>query len=304
MTDNPYPDDPLVEREALYAFRETAPDRFRVDPIETGLLRQYGGAMTSQCFAAACATVGPDKVAHSLHAYFGKPGLIDLPNDFTVSRETDGRSFATRHVRLTQGNGPLMNCMVGFKTPEHAPRTQVEMPDVPAPEDLPRLADTVEAMKADLPARHHPFWTRRPQIDWRSVESFPFFDGPPRPACRHFWFRFDGPVGSGRDGDTLRVHQRLLVYASDLHIFHTGIGPLGQGWAGDYMQMSSLDHAVWFHDEFRVDDWLLYALDSPAAGNAMSLGRGNVFRRDGTIVASVMQQGLARVLPEKREGKL
>ncbi len=304
MTHNPFPDDPLEEREALYAYRETSPDRFRVDPIETGLLRQYGGAITSQCFAAACLTVGVDKVAHSLHAYFARPGLIDRPNDFAVSRETDGRSFATRLVRMTQGDELLMNCMVSFKAPEDAPRAHVAMPDVAAPETLPPMAETIHAMKADLPARHHAFWTRRQQVDWRPVEPFTFFAGAPRSPRRHFWFRFEGPVGTGPDGDTLAVHQRLLVYASDLHIFQTGLGPLGQGWASDYMQMSSLDHAVWFHDTFRVDDWLLYALDGPAAGNAMSLGQGHVFRRDGTLVATVTQQGLARVLREKREGKL
>ncbi|HEX2795405.1 MAG TPA: acyl-CoA thioesterase domain-containing protein [Croceicoccus sp.] len=304
MTDNPFPDNPLVERDALYAFRETAPDRFRVDPIETGLLRQYGGAITSQCFAAACLTVGADKVAHSLHAYFARPGLIDRPNDFAVSRETDGRSFATRLVRMTQRDELLMNCMVSFKAPEDAPRAHLPMPDVPQPQTLTPLAETIHAMKADLPARHHPFWTRRQQIDWRPVEPFVFFEGETRPARRNFWFRFDGPVGAGPGGDTLAVHQRLLVYASDLHIFQTGLGPLGQGWASDYMQMSSLDHAIWFHDDFRVDEWLLYALDGPAAGNAMALGQGHVFRRDGTLVATVTQQGLARVLSEKREGRL
>ncbi|WP_240654912.1 acyl-CoA thioesterase [Croceicoccus ponticola] len=300
MTDsNPFPDDPLVERQGLFAFEETGSDRFRVAPVPSGLLRQYGGAITAQCFAAACETVGPEKQAHSLHAYFAKPGLIDRPNEFAVSRETDGRSFATRSVRLTQDGAPLMNCMVSFKTPEDSASHALPMPDVPAPETLKPLARIVEEMKPDLPVRHHPFWTRRQQIDWRPVEPFRFFGGEPMAPHRHFWFRFEGPVEPG-----LRVQQRLLVYASDLHIFHTGIGPLGQGWADDYMQTSSLDHAVWFHDEFQVDEWLLYALDSPAAGNALALGRGHVFRRDGALVATVSQQGLSRVLTEKREGKL
>jgi len=299
VTDNPFPDDPLEERDALFAFEQTGPDSFRVPPIESGLLRLYGGAITAQCFAAACETVGHDKQAHSLHAYFARPGMTDSPNDFAVARETDGRSFSARTVRMTQADTPLMNCMVSFKAAEDAPRAQLPMPDVPDPETLTPLAQIVHEMKPNLPERHHPFWTRRQQVDWRPVERFPFFEREGHALHRRFWFRFNGPVGDG-----LRVHQRLLVYASDLHIFHTGVGALGLGWADDRMQTSSLDHAVWFHDRFRVDDWLLYALDSPGGSNALALGRGNIFRRDGTLVASVCQQGLARMLDQKREGKL
>jgi acyl-CoA thioesterase-2 len=173
------------------------------------------------------------------------------------------------------------------------------MPEVADPESLPSLADLVSAFGDRLPERHRPFWGRRQQVDWRPVEPFRFDERHFGPPIRHLWFRFDGPVE-----DALHVQQRLLTYASDLHIFHTALAPLSLGWANDYLQSTSLDHAIWFHDTFRADQWLLYALDSPAATNALALGRGNIFRQDGTLVATVSQQGLIRMLSEKREGKL
>ncbi|GFM31341.1 acyl-CoA thioesterase II [Novosphingobium sp. PY1] len=296
---NCFPDDPEIERELAYAFERTGEDRFRVAPVPSGLLRLFGGMVVSQCLAAARLTVETGKEAHSLHGYFYKPGQVDIANDFAVTREMDGRSFSNRLVRMTQNGEPLMNLMVSFKAPEPSASHAVTMPGVPPPEALPRISDLVEDFGPALPERHRPFWQRRQQVEWRPVEPFPFDNREVLPATRHFWFRIHGQIG-----DELHVHQRLLAYASDLHIFHTGLGPMALGWANDYLQTASLDHAIWFHQPFRIDEWLLYALDSPAASNALALGRGNVFKRDGTLVATVSQQGLARILDGKREGKL
>lgn len=296
---NPYIDDPEAERSLGYQFEEIGADHFRVAPVPSSLLRLYGGMVVSQCLAAARLTVPTDKAAHSLHAYFLQPGMTDRPLDFTVSRESDGRTFANRFVRLTQDGAPILNLMASFKAPEPSGRHGFPMPDVPPPEGLTSLAELVAAYGDKLPERHRPFWRRRQQVDWRPVEFFPFDEGGVRPPRRHFWFRIDGVVEGPLD-----VHQRLLTYASDLHIFHTALGPLGVGWANDFLQSSSLDHAIWFHDTFRADEWMLYAMDSPAASDALAMGRGTIFRRDGTLVATVTQQGLARRLEEKREGKL
>jgi acyl-CoA thioesterase-2 len=296
---NAYIDDPEAERRLGYHFEELGPDHFRVGPVPSSLLRLYGGMVVSQCLAAAQLTVPADKVAHSLHAYYLQPGLTDRPVEFTVVRESDGRSFANRTVRMTQGGAPIVNLMASFKLPEPAAQHNFAMPDAPPPEGLTSLAQLVAAYGDRMPERHRPFWRRRQQVDWRPVEFFPFDERDVRPPVRHFWFRFHDTV----DGP-LSVQQRLLTYASDLHIFHTALGPMGVGWANDFLQSSSLDHAIWFHDAFRVDEWMLYALDSPAATNALALGRGNIFRRDGTLVATVSQQGLARMLEQKRQGKL
>lgn len=293
------PDDPASERVRAYAFETVAPDRYRVPALPSGLLRLYGGMVVSQALAAARLTVAGDREAHSLHAYFLQPGMTDRPLDFAIARESDGRSFSNRTVRVLQDERPVLNMMVSFKTGESAGEHGLAMPQVPPPESLPALADIMAARAETLAPRHRPFWLRRQQVDWRPVEPFIFEGCEPRAPVRHFWFRFEGEVE-----DAPHVHRRLLAYASDLHIFHTGLSPLGLGWAHEYLQTSSLDHAIWFHQPFRVDDWLLYALDSPAASNALALGRGNVFRRDGTLVATVSQQGLARIVDRRRDDRL
>ncbi len=236
---------------------------------------------------------------HSLHGYFLRAGEVGTPIELGVERLRDGRSFSARRTHAAQDGDPILNLMASFKAPEASGCHAFAMPQAPEPETLTSLTELVAAYGDRLPERHRPFWQRRQQVDWRPIGFFPFDERDVRPPCRNFWFRFNGTV----DGP-LDVQQRLLAYASDLHIFHTALGPLGIGWANDFLQSSSLDHAIWFHDEFRVDEWMLYALDSPAATDALALGRGNVFRRDGTLVATVSQQGLCRVLDEKREGKL
>ncbi len=296
---SPYPDDPEIERRDAFAFETIGEDRFRVAPVKSGLLRLFGGAVVSQSLAAAQQTVPPDKIAHSLHAYFLKPGLTDRPVDFAVTRESDGRSFANRLVRMTQDGVPIVNLMASFKLRERAPHFSVTMADVPPPEKLPKLDDLIAAYGDRLPERHRPFWQRRQMFDWRPVEQFRFDERDTGPARRSMWFRLNGTENGGT-----AVQQRLLAYASDMHIFHTALAPLGMGWANDFLQSSSLDHAIWFHDDFRVDEWMLYVMDSPAASDAVALGRGHIFRRDGQIVATVSQQGLARMLDDRRDGKL
>ena len=131
------------------------------------------------------------------------------------------------------------------------------------------------------------------------MERFRIFDTPPESSRRHFWLRMKTPLG-----DDQAEHQRFLAFASDLHILHSGLAPLGIGWADDHLQTASLDHAIWFHDRFRVDEWLLYALDSPFSGGARTLGRGTVYTRDGRLVATVSQEGLIRLLDTPRTNML
>ncbi|HZU64846.1 MAG TPA: acyl-CoA thioesterase domain-containing protein [Novosphingobium sp.] len=298
---SPYPDDPAQERAAAFAFAQTGPDRFRVEPVPSGLLRLYGGSMIAQGLDAARLTVAAPKQAHSLHACFAQPGFTDVPLDFEVTRETDGRSFAQRRVRVTQEGRLVLNVLASFQAPEESPGHHAPMPQVPPPEACPPLWDMVRAQAHRLPERHRPFWTRRQQVDWRPAEPYSLWDHAPTPlpARRHFWLRFYDAIEGGP-----HVHQRLLAYASDLHIFHTGLGPMGIGVMNDRLQTSSLDHAIWFHADFRVDEWLLYALECPAASSSRMLGRGEVFTQDGRLVASVAQQGLARLLPEARLGRI
>lgn len=296
---NPFPDDPDAEREEAYRFDQTDADRFQSRVMPSGLLRLYGGMIVSQALAAMRLTVPEDKDAHALHLFYQRAGLTDRPLQFAVERDTDGRSFAQRRVAVTQDGQPVAYAMASFQTAEAGGVQQYPMPDVPGPDALEPLAAILARRLEDIPLRHRPFWCRRQQFDWRPVESFPIGDAKVRPARRHFWLRANAAVEA-----PLHVHQRLLAYASDTHIMQTGLRPLGLCWTDDHLQTSSLDHAIWFHGTFRVDEWLLYVLDSSVASGARVLGTGQVFRQDGTLVATVAQQGLARVLSEKREGKI
>ncbi len=299
LPDNPYPDDPALEREQAFALTETGEDRFTAPVVPSGLLRLYGGMVVAQGLAAAQRTVPADKPVHSLHAYFLKPGLTDRPLDFAVRRLTDGRSFAARDVSVTQDAKPIIEMMASFQTDEPGPDFTLPMPDVPSPEELPVLEDLFRAHADTLPERHRPFWLRRQQVEWRPCEPYGFGDDSVRPPHRSFWFRMKEPLVADQ------ARQRCwLAYASDFHIFQTGLLPLGYGFENDYLQTSSLDHAIWFHGDADMNAWMLYAIETPVSSGARLYSRGTMFRADGTPVAHVAQQGLVRVLDEVREGKI
>lgn len=304
MSDAPSParpsgvvDNPDVERAMLFDLRMVAPDHFRALPIPSSLPRLYGGQVVAQALAAVQQTATADRWVHSCHAYFVRPGRLDHPIDFLVDRDRDGRSFSSRRVRVLQDGELILNMAASLHVPEDGYDWQLPMPSgLPEPEALVSMSAQVHAAAEQLPVHLRPFWLRDHLFDWRPVEPFMMFDGPPRPPQRHFWIRKKHPLG-----DDWGEHQRFFAYVSDLHILHTGLLPLGLGWAEPTLQAASLDHAIWFHRQFRVDDWFLYALDSTASIGVRSLGRGTVYDRDGRIVASVTQEGLARVLPERRE---
>ena len=292
-------DDPATERRMMFAFETVGADRFRLPPVPSRLLRLYGGQVIAQALAAVQRTAPPGRPVHSCHAYFVSAGDSARPIDFIVSRDRDGRSFSARRVAVEQDGRLILSMAASLHAIEAGAQHQFAMPEVAPPESLRPMEDAIAAFGDTLPRRHWPFWRREQMIDWRPVEPFRIMNGPPEPSPRHFWLRLKAPLG-----DDPAEHQRFLAYASDLHILHAGLAPLGIGWADPYLQTASLDHAIWFHDRFRVDEWLLYALDSPAAGHARALGRGNVFARDGRLVATVTQQGLIRVRTEPQDEKL
>ena len=288
-------DDPAIERRALFAFETKGVDRFRALPFPSGLLRLYGGHAVAQALAAVQRTAPPGRPVASCHAYFVRPGDTDAPIDFTVSRDRDGRSFSARRVAVEQGGKLILSMSALLHEAEDGPRQQFPMPEIPPPEKLRPMSDWIAEIGDALPRRHWPFWRRDSLFDWRPVEPFRILESPVESSRKHFWVRLKAPLG-----DDPAEHQRFFAYASDLHILHAGLAPIGIGFADDHLQTASLDHSIWFHDRFRVDEWLLYALDSPATMGARALGRGNVFTADGRLVASVAQEGLVRMLATPR----
>lgn len=281
--------DTSLDLAALFAFAETAPDVLEAAPTHSPMARLYGGQVVAQALAAAQATVGADRFAHSCHANFIRAGDPAQPLAFHIERDSDGRSFSARRVTARQQGRTILSLSASFHVPEPGQQHQFAMPDVPGPDGLAPQIAYLKAVADQLPQRHQAFWLRDQLFEYRPVEPFHVFSPPVTPPRRHFWMRCTQPLPADRP-----LHQRLLAYATDLHILHTALGPFGRTWADPELMDASLDHAVWFHDDFRADDWLLYALDSPCANASRGLGRGLVFTAGGRLVASVAQEGLIR----------
>lgn len=240
---------------------------------------------------SACRSIEDSKVVHSLHAYFMRPGDEDLPIIFRVERDFDGGSFANRRVIASQKGQPILNFTASFQRPEGGLSHMSAMPDVTPPEQLLTSADYGNKHRAVLsPALHH-YLTRPSPIDLRPVHEPAFLPDTKSGPANQCWFRAVAPVR-----DDPRLHQVMLAYASDMMLLGTSLLPHGMNFTANKIQTASLDHALWFHEDFRTDDWLLYSTDSPWAGHGRGFNRGSIFTRDGRLVASVAQEGLIRLL--------
>jgi len=258
-------------------FRGVSPDEDRQ--------RIFGGQVAGQALVAAARTVDDDRGVHSLHAYFLRAGDPRVPVLYEVERLRDGGSFTTRRVVAIQHGKVIFNMSASFQLPEDGWDHAAEMPVVPPPEDLPTMRERFEAAGVKMTP-----WMDRPRpIDIRHVEWLT--PGGPRNAepRQNVWFRADGTLP-----DDPILHTIVLTYASDMTLLDTSTRPHGGTWFDPTVFMASLDHAMWFHRPFRADDWLLYAQDSPNATGGRGLSRGLVFTRSGTLVATVMQEGLIR----------
>jgi acyl-CoA thioesterase-2 len=247
--------------------------------------RLFGGQVAAQALAAAGRTV-EGRAAHSLHAYFLRPGDPAIPVLYTVDRIRDGQSFTTRRVVAVQHGQAIFTVAVSFQVREAGYEHQLlEMPAAPPPESLPTWQERASA----LPPGSFP-WTRgdRP-IDLRHVEPPTFLGGPPRRGGNVVWFRANGVLP-----EDPFFHRCVLAYASDMSLLDTVILPHGRSGSLGPVMMASLDHAIWFHRDVRADDWLLYSQESPIAAGARGFARGAIFTRAGELVASVAQEGLMR----------
>lgn len=250
--------------------------------------RVFGGQVLGQALAAAIRTVEPSRRCHSLHAYFLRPGDPRIPILYEVDRARDGKSFTARRVVAIQHGVQIFNLAASFQTEEPGFEHQFEMPQVPLPESLEDAADVLMRRADQFPERLRE-WIARPRpFETRPVILDGPADRPPRPPFDNVWFRAAGPVS----GD-VRQRQMLLAYLSDMTLLETSLLPHGKSYFSA-VQMASIDHAMWFHRDAALDDWLLYAQDSPSASGARGFSRGFIFTRDGVLIASVAQEGLIR----------
>jgi acyl-CoA thioesterase II len=257
---------------------------------DIGSGRVFGGQVLAQALVAARRTVEEDRAAHSLHGYFILPGDLRTPIVYFVDRLRDGKSFTTRQVTAIQHGRAIFNMSASFQKLESGLEHQSVMPDVAPPEQLPSELDLIRNMAERIPDHLRAVLTQDRPIDFRAVDTVDPFEPRPGPPTRHIWMR-----ANGRMADDLLAHQAALAYASDYGLLSTALLPHGRSVRQPDMQAATLDHAIWFHRAFRMDEWLLYALDSPVAAGARGFARGAVYTRDGQLVASVAQEGLIRL---------
>ena len=271
-----------------------------LEPLEVNLFRGrspqaswqrvFGGQVVGQALVAACRTVDTaERLPHSLHAYFLLPGDPKVPIIYEVDRIRDGNSFTTRRVIAIQHGQAIFSMAVSFHRAESGLSHQAKMPDVPKPEELPNESEFRARVLPLLPEAVRRYYERERPIELRPVESSRYFGTPVPDGRVHVWIRATGPLP-----DDPAIHQCVLAYASDMTLIDSALAPLGRSVFDRNIMAASLDHALWFHRPCRADDWLLYAQDSPSLAGALGFSRGLIFTRDGTLAASVAQEGLLR----------
>jgi acyl-CoA thioesterase II len=263
---------------------------FRGRSPQNGWQRVYGGQVVGQALVAADRTVqGDDRVAHSLHAYFLRPGDPKAPIVYEVDRIRDGGSFTTRRVVAIQHGHAIFSMAVSFHSAEPGFEHQAAMPDVPPPESLPSEEELKARLLPNLPEQVRVYWEKERPIELRPVDLSRYFSREKVEPKQLLWIRANGVLP-----DNYRLHQCVLAYASDFSLLDTALIAHGRVLFDPRLMLASLDHALWFHRPFRADEWLLYVQDSPSAQAARGFCRGSIFSRDGTLVASVAQEGLIR----------
>jgi acyl-CoA thioesterase-2 len=261
---------------------------YRGQSQDLGWGRVYGGQVLGQAVMAAGATV-PERRLHSLHSYFVRPGDPRLPIDYHVELVRDGGSFSVRRVVARQSDEVIFNMSASFQSEEEGFDHQSAMPEVSGPDGLLSELDRAKANIDRIPEAIRARAVCERPIEMRVVNPDNAIPGQPQEPKRYTWIRAAGALP-----DDQVVHQCLLAYASDWGLLSTSLRPHGVSILSRSVQTASLDHAMWFHRDFRIDDWLLYVTDSPSAQNARGFTRGEVYSRDGRLVASTTQEGLIR----------
>ncbi len=273
-----------------------------LEPLEVNLFRGrspqsrwqrvFGGQVIGQALVAACRTVEDvaTRPPHSLHAYFLLGGDPKVPIIYEVDRIRDGRSFTTRRVVAIQHGHAIFTMAVSFHVAEEGLFHQMKMPDVPTPDALPNEAEMKERVWPLMPEAVRRYYERERPIELRPVEMGRYLGEKFEDGRFHVWIRATGTLP-----DSPAIHQCVLAYASDMTLLDAALIPDGRSVFDKDIMAASLDHALWFHRPFRADEWLLYAQDSPNLSDSRGFSRGLIFARDGTLVASVAQEGLLRL---------
>ncbi|WKV52041.1 acyl-CoA thioesterase II [Dickeya fangzhongdai] len=262
---------------------------FRGQSQDLGLRQVFGGQVVGQALSAAKQTVPADRFIHSFHSYFLLPGDSQKPIIYDVETLRDGNSFSARRVSAIQNGRSIFYMTASFQTRESGFEHQCDMPQVTPPDDLPSEQDIARSMEHLIPPVMRQVFTNDRPIEIRPIKFHNPLKGEAAPPVRQVWYRANGVMP-----DDERTHQYLLGYTSDCHFLLTALQPHGVGFLERGMQVATIDHAMWFHRPFRLDDWLLYSVESPSASGARGFVRGQFYTREGVLVASSVQEGVIR----------
>lgn len=281
----------LADLQQQFELERLEVNLFRGQSRDTGSPQVFGGQVLGQALKAASATIDDGRLCHSLHAYFLRRGDFNKPIVYSVDRSRDGGSFSARRVLAIQDGEQIFICQASFQLPEPGLDYQARMPQVPAPEQLKPFAKPPPEILAKLPDKLRRWLEIERPFEFRPVQQY----NPLAPvACepvRQIWMRAVDKLPD--DGD---LHRCLLAYISDYWLLDTTTMPHGSSFLRGNLIMASIDHAIWFHRPARVDDWLLYSLDSPSSSGARGFARGSLYTRDGVLAASTAQEGLIRLV--------
>ncbi|CCQ12693.1 Acyl-CoA thioesterase II [Pseudoalteromonas luteoviolacea B = ATCC 29581] len=279
----------LQELLNLLTLEEIEQGIYRGQSQDLGFRQVFGGQVMGQALSAAKQTLPEGRYVNSLHSYFLRPGDASKPIVYDVENIRDGKSFSTRRIRAIQYGKPIFYMTASFQGDEEGLSHQSPMPKVPAPEELKSSLEFYQEHAAQIPESIRSKFTREMPIEMRPVNfQNPFLPQVTEPT-RHVWFKATGEMPDDR-----RIHNYLLAYASDFEFLPTALQPHGMSFMHPSMQVATIDHAMWFHRPFRMDEWMLYSVDSPSASNGRGLVRGQFFNRQGELVASTIQEGVMR----------
>lgn len=264
-------------------------DLFRGNSPQEGWQRVFGGQVIAQALIATQRTIAEDRHVHSLHGYFMRPGDPAVPIVYEVDRIRDGSSFNTRRVVAIQHGKAIFSLSASFQVDEPGLDHQIDMPDIPPPESLIGEADLKERFLKNAPDNVRRYWERERPIEMRPVSLEHYISREKLAPVQNIWVRANGTVPPDR-----RIQAAILAYLSDMTLLDTALFAHGMSVFSSKIQAASLDHSMWFHRPYAMDDWMLYAQDSPSATGARGLTRGGLYTRDGILIASVAQEGLIR----------
>jgi acyl-CoA thioesterase-2 len=280
----------LADLLTLLTLEQLEENVFRGASRDIGTPQVFGGQVLAQALAAAAQTVDDKRRPNSLHAYFLRRGDVTMPIDYEVDRVRDGASFSNRRIVAAQDGRVIFHMAASFQRVEKGVEHQVEMPNVPGPEGLADRFDVDASVLAQLHEKMQAYLSRKRPFMVRPVHQPDFLNPEKLEPVKHVWIRAVDTLG-----DNPLLHQLLLSYVSDYELLGTATLPHGISFTNSNTQMASLDHALWFHRDFRIDEWLLFSFDSPNASGARGLARSMVFTEQGELVASSSQEGLIRV---------